>query len=171
MSGNSTIAVLGGGSWATAIIKMLSENVLPGNAINWYMRNVEAIEFIREHDRNPKYLSSVELDNNVLNLSNDINEVIDKSEVLVFAIPSAFLRDALNKITVDLKDKIIVSAIKGIVPADNLIIAEYFNQALPRRRSCVGKIVVYNHCLARFAESRICGQYVGNQVCKNNNFG
>lgn len=129
MSGNSTIAVLGGGSWATAIVKMLCENVSNGNTISWYMRNNDSIDFIREHERNPKYLSSVELDNNVLYLSSDINDIINRSEVLIFAIPSAFLQDALNKITVDLKDKIIVSAIKGIVPSDNLIIAEYFNQA------------------------------------------
>lgn len=129
MSENSRIAVLGGGSWATAIVKLLSENVSRENSVNWYMRNKEAISFIKEHERNPKYLSSVELDTNVLNLSNDINQVIDSSDVLIFAIPSAFLQEALRNITVDIKDKIIVSAIKGIVPEHNLIIAEYFNAA------------------------------------------
>jgi glycerol-3-phosphate dehydrogenase (NAD(P)+) len=127
MSENSKIAVLGGGSWATAIIKLLSENVSSGNSINWYMRNTEAINFIKEHERNPKYLSSVELDTNVLNISNDINEVIESADVLIFAIPSAFLQEALKEVKVDIKDKIIVSAIKGIVPEHNLIIAEYFN--------------------------------------------
>ena len=127
MSENSKIAVLGGGSWATAIVKLLSENVSLENSINWYMRNTEAISFIKEHERNPKYLSSVELDTSVINLSNDINEIVEHSDVLIFAIPSAFLQDAVKKITVDIKDKIIVSAIKGIVPEHNLIIAEYFN--------------------------------------------
>ncbi len=127
MSENSKIAVLGGGSWATAIVKLLSENVSRQNKINWYMRNTEAISFIKEHERNPKYLSSVELDTKVLTLSNNINDVIESSDVLIFAIPSAFLQDALNEVTVDIKDKIIVSAIKGIVPEHNLIIAEYFN--------------------------------------------
>lgn len=129
MSENSRIAVLGGGSWATAIVKLLSENLNSENSINWYMRNADSIEYIKEHNRNPKYLSSVELDNKVLFLSKDINDVISRSDVLIFAIPSAFLKNALSEVTVELKDKIIVSAIKGIVPGDNLIIAEYFNQA------------------------------------------
>lgn len=129
MSENSKIAVLGGGSWATAIVKMLSENVSRENSINWYMRNEEVIKYIKKHERNPKYLSAVELDKNVLYLSNDINDIIERSDVLIFAIPSAFLLNALGKITVDIKDKIIVSAIKGIVPEHNLIIAEYFTKA------------------------------------------
>jgi glycerol-3-phosphate dehydrogenase (NAD(P)+) len=128
MSNESKIAVLGGGSWATAIIKMLSENVSRDNSIYWYMRSEESIAFIKEHGRNPKYLSSVELDMNIIMLSSDINEVIQRSDIIIFAIPSAFLKNAFSQIKVDLKDKIVVSAIKGIVPDDNLIIAEYFNQ-------------------------------------------
>jgi len=129
MSNESKIGVLGGGSWATAIIKMLSENVSKENSIFWYMRNESSIKFIEEHRRNPKYLSSVELEPEILVLSSDINEVISNSDILIFAIPSAFLKTAIQEIKVDIRDKIIVSAIKGIVPGDNLIIAEYFNQA------------------------------------------
>jgi glycerol-3-phosphate dehydrogenase (NAD(P)+) len=128
MSNESKIAVLGGGSWATAIIKMLSENVSKENSINWYMRNEESIEFIKNHKRNPQYLSSVELDTSKLVLTSDINQAIDESDILIFAIPSAYLKNAIKKINVDLKEKIIVSAIKGIVPDDNVIIAEYFSQ-------------------------------------------
>jgi glycerol-3-phosphate dehydrogenase (NAD(P)+) len=128
MSNESKIGVLGGGSWATAIIKMLSENALKENSIYWYMRNEDSIQFIKEHRRNPKYLSSVELDPEVLVLSSDINEIISNSDILIFAIPSAFLTTAVKEINVDIREKIIVSAIKGIVPGDNLIIAEYFNQ-------------------------------------------
>jgi glycerol-3-phosphate dehydrogenase (NAD(P)+) len=128
MSNESKIGVLGGGSWATAIIKMLSENVTKENSIYWYMRNEDSIKFIKERRRNPKYLSSVELDTEVLVLSSNINEIISNSDILIFAIPSAFLKSAIQEIKVDIRDKIIVSAIKGIVPGDNLIIAEYFNQ-------------------------------------------
>jgi glycerol-3-phosphate dehydrogenase (NAD(P)+) len=128
MSDESRIAVLGGGSWATAIIKMLSENVSRENTIYWYMRSEESIAFIRENGRNPKYLSSVELDTEIILLSSDINEVIRHSDIIIVAIPSAYLKSALNEIKVNLEEKIIVSAIKGIVPDDNLIIAEYFNQ-------------------------------------------
>lgn len=129
MSNESKIGVLGGGSWATAIIKMLSENVSKEHSIYWYMRNEDSIKFIEEHRRNPKYLSSVELEPELLVLSSDINEIISNSDILIFAIPSAFLKTAIQEIKVDIRDKIIVSAIKGIVPGDNLIIAEYFNQA------------------------------------------
>jgi glycerol-3-phosphate dehydrogenase (NAD(P)+) len=128
MSNESKIAVLGAGSWATAIVKMLSENVSRDNSIYWYMRSEESIAFIKEHGRNPKYLSSVELDTNILILSSDINEVIQRSDIVIFAIPSAYLKDALSQVKADFKEKIVVSAIKGIVPNDNLIIAEYFNQ-------------------------------------------
>jgi glycerol-3-phosphate dehydrogenase (NAD(P)+) len=129
MSNESKIAVLGGGSWATAIVKMLSENVSKDNSIHWFMRSEESIAFIKENKRNPKYLSAVELNTELIVLSSDINFVLERSDIVVFAIPSAYLKHALNEVTVDLKDKIIVSAIKGIVPDDNLIIAEYFNQA------------------------------------------
>jgi glycerol-3-phosphate dehydrogenase (NAD(P)+) len=128
MSNESKIAVLGGGSWATAIIKMLSENVSRDNSINWYMRSEDSIAFIKQHKKNPKYLSSVELDTNIISLTSDINEAVLKSDIVIFAIPSAYLKNVISQIKVDLKDKIIVSAIKGIVPDDNLIIAEYFNQ-------------------------------------------
>ncbi len=125
MSKNPKIAVLGGGSWATAIIKMLLENV---DGINWYMRSKEKIKFIKQHKHNNFYLSSVTLDTNKIVLFNDISKAIEESDYLVFAIPSAFLKDALNKLNVDLEKKIVISAIKGMVPDENLIIGEYFNQ-------------------------------------------
>lgn len=128
MSNESKLAVLGGGSWATALVKMLSENVSRDNSIYWYMRNENSFDYIRQHKRNPKYLSSVELDTNIISLSSDINEVVERSDILIFSIPAAYLKSAVQQISVPLKDKIIVSAIKGIVPDDNLIVAEYFNQ-------------------------------------------
>ncbi len=128
MNNDKRIAVLGGGSWATAIVKLLSENISSGSKIHWYMRNEGAITNIKEHGHNLKYLSGVKLNNDLLQLSSDINEVVKHSDVLIFAIPSAFLQAALKKLTIDISNKIIVSAIKGVVPNDNLIIAEYFNK-------------------------------------------
>jgi glycerol-3-phosphate dehydrogenase (NAD(P)+) len=119
------VAILGGGSWATAIIKMLLENV---DDINWYMRSTEKINFIKQHKHNNFYLSSVTLDTNKIALFCDISEAVKNADILIFAIPSAFLKDALQKLSVDISDKLIVSAIKGIVPEDNLIIGEFFNQ-------------------------------------------
>ncbi|MEN8119895.1 MAG: NAD(P)H-dependent glycerol-3-phosphate dehydrogenase [Bacteroidota bacterium] len=127
MDNEKKIAVLGGGSWATALIKMLFENISTENKINWYIRDKEVINSIKETQRNPKYLSSVEIELDKINLYADLNQAIKDSDVLIFVIPSAFIKDAMSEITVDLSKKMIVSAIKGIVPNENHIIGEYFN--------------------------------------------
>ena len=119
------VAILGGGSWATAIIKMLLENV---DKINWYMRSNEKINFIKEHKHNNFYLSAVSLDTDKIAFFNNISKAVENADIVIFAIPSAFLKDALKKVEIDLSDKIVVSAIKGIVPDDNLIIAEFFHK-------------------------------------------
>ncbi|MDG1528241.1 MAG: NAD(P)H-dependent glycerol-3-phosphate dehydrogenase [Polaribacter sp.] len=124
MNSNPRIAVFGGGSWATAIVKMLTENI---ENVGWYMRNTNAINHIKKHGHNPNYLSSAELKTNKLDLSNDINNIVDNYDVLIFVIPSAFLKKELEKLTASLTDKIIFSAIKGIVPETGLIIGEHFH--------------------------------------------
>lgn len=118
-------AVIGGGSWATAIAKMLCVN-LP--EIAWYMRNEEAIEHLKAHHHNPNYLSSVEFKTSQLRLTSDINEAITYADYIIFAIPSAFLSAELSKLTACMKDKVIFSAIKGIVPETSLIVGEHFNR-------------------------------------------
>lgn len=125
MDHNKKFAVIGGGSWATAIVKMLCENL---DQVGWYMRSVYAIEHIKRNDHNPSYLSSVEFDVKQLHLSNDINEIVKEADVIIFAIPSAFVYNELKNLTVDLKGKIIFSAIKGIVPETGLIVGEHFNE-------------------------------------------
>ncbi len=125
MNTNPRIAVFGGGSWATAIVKMLSENI---ETVGWYMRNSSAIEHIKKNKHNPNYLSSAELHPEKLDLSDDINAIVDKYDLLIFVIPSAFLRSELEKLTASLENKIIFSAIKGIVPESGLIVGEHFNE-------------------------------------------
>ncbi|AVR44664.1 glycerol-3-phosphate dehydrogenase [Christiangramia fulva] len=125
MDKKPSFGVIGGGSWATAIVKMLCENL---NKVNWYMRSVYALEHIKKQEHNPNYLSSVEFDVSQLNLSNDINKIIEVSDYLIFAIPSAFLKRELDLVKVPLKDKVIFSAIKGIVPETSLIVGEHFNE-------------------------------------------
>lgn len=124
MEKSPRFAVLGGGSWATAIVKMLCENL---DDVNWYMRSVYAIEHIKKQEHNPNYLSSVEFDVTQLHLSNDINKTVRESDVLIFAIPSAFLKRELDHLTESLEGKIIFSAIKGIVPETSLIVGEHFH--------------------------------------------
>lgn len=118
-------AVIGGGSWATAIVKMLSENL---EEIGWYMRSEHAIKHIRSKHHNPNYLSAVEFDTKQLRLSNDINKVVREADYLIFVIPSAFLKSELDKLTESLEDKVIFSAIKGIVPESSLIVGEHFHK-------------------------------------------
>jgi glycerol-3-phosphate dehydrogenase (NAD(P)+) len=125
MAENLKFAVIGGGSWATAIAKMLCVNQ---KEIAWYMRNEDAIEHIKTHHHNPNYLSSVEFDIKKLRLTSDINEAVEFADYIIFAIPSAFLNGELEKLTVDLKEKVVFSAIKGIVPETSLIVGEHFNK-------------------------------------------
>jgi glycerol-3-phosphate dehydrogenase (NAD(P)+) len=125
MSDHPKFAVIGGGSWATAIAKMLCVNL---SEIAWYMRSTYAIEHIKQNRHNPNYLSSVEFDTNKLLLSDDINEAVAYADYVIFAIPSAFLSAELEKLTVSLEGKIIFSAIKGIVPETSLIVGEHFHK-------------------------------------------
>lgn len=120
------IAVIGGGSWATAIVKMLCNNA---SQVHWWIRNEAVVKHIKKHKHNPNYLTSVEFDTNKLVLNTDLKEVIAKADVLVMAIPSAFLKNALSGLTSeDFKNKQVFSAIKGIVPEHNLIVGEFFNK-------------------------------------------
>ena len=124
MSSTLKYAVFGAGSWATAIVKMLCENL---NEVGWYMRSVYTKEHLLKEQHNPNYLSSVEFNTNQLKLSNDINEIAEYADVLIFAIPSAFMHSELEKLTSNISDKIIVSAVKGIIPETGLLVGEHFH--------------------------------------------
>ncbi len=117
---------MGGGSWATAIAKVLLSNV---ESINWYIRRDDRIEDFKRLGHNPAYLSSVKFDTNRINFSSDINKIVKESDILVFVTPSPYLKNHLKKLKTNLEDKFIVNAIKGIVPDENLIISEYFHKA------------------------------------------
>jgi len=125
MENKPKFAVIGGGSWATAIAKMLCENQ---EKIAWYMRSTYAVEHLKHQYHNPNYLSSVEFDVNQLELTTDINEAVKFADYLIFAIPSAFLSGELEKLTESLDGKVIFSAIKGIVPETSLIVGEHFHK-------------------------------------------
>ncbi|RZL98805.1 MAG: glycerol-3-phosphate dehydrogenase, partial [Pedobacter sp.] len=122
------VAMIGGGSWATAIIKMLSDNITK-KEIFWWMRNTEAITHLQKYKHNPNYLSSVEIRIPEENISSDLSRIIDEAEYVILNVPAAFLKETLNAIAPgQLKGKKIISAIKGIVPDENLIIGEFLNQ-------------------------------------------
>ena len=119
------IAVIGGGSFATALVKILNEQ---GHTIGWWMRNEDAIKHIQQYGHNPRYLSGAELDTEHIDLSLDLKQIVDDYEVLILAIPSAFLKDALETLpSTALENKKVVTGIKGIVPDENLVVGEYLN--------------------------------------------
>lgn len=120
------IAVMGGGSWATAIAKICMAN--RERRIGWYMRRKEQITEFQQLGRNPSYLPTAQFDVSRIDFSANINEVVKKSDILIFVTPSPFLKQHLKKLRVSLKNKLIVSAIKGIVPDDNLVVSEYFHK-------------------------------------------
>lgn len=124
MSNKLKFAVFGSGSWATAIVKMLCENQ---EKVGWYMRSVYTKEHLLKEQHNPSYLSSVEFNLEKLQLSNDINEMVAYADVLIFAIPSAFISGELKKLHLELTDKIVVSAVKGIIPESGLLLGEHFH--------------------------------------------
>ncbi len=125
MSDKKNIGVIGSGSWATAIVKILSNNC---DSINWYFRNGEDVEYIKKNHHNAKYLSSVDFDVKKINFFTDVKDCISKSDILILSIPSAFLHTSLKNIDKnDFKNKLVFSAIKGIIPEYNLIVGEYLN--------------------------------------------
>jgi glycerol-3-phosphate dehydrogenase (NAD(P)+) len=135
------VAVIGGGSWATAIVKMLCNGLGAGEQVAWWMRNPEQSDYISKFRHNPKYLSAVEFDVAKLALSNNVREVIAQNDILIMAVPSAFLAESLAGLTADdFENKIVFSAIKGIIPGPNLIVGEYFNMQYGVPYSHIGVI-------------------------------
>lgn len=119
-----TCALIGYGTWATAIAGLITAN---GNELNWYIRNSDVIEGLTTEGRNPKYLPELEFDKSLLHITDDINTAVENCNVVFVSVPSAFLKTFLEKLTVPLKDKIIVSAVKGIVPDEFMTVAEYLH--------------------------------------------
>ncbi len=118
------IGIIGGGSWATAIVKILQ---FKSKKINWWVRRQESVDFIYEYKHNPEYLSSVEFNTDLLHISTEIEEIIRKSDILIFVIPAAFIKNTLDSLDPNLlKDRFVISAIKGIIPETNETVSQYF---------------------------------------------
>ena len=125
-SQKTKFAVIGGGSWATAIVKLLCNNE---KKVGWWMRNEESLLHIQQFKHNPKYLQSVEFDLEKLIISNDLTEILTNTEIIIIATPAAFLTKTFENIPSELiKNKIVFSAVKGIIPESNLIPAEFIHQ-------------------------------------------
>ncbi len=119
------IAIVGGGSWATAIAKIVINNT---GHIGWYMRRDDRIADFKKLGHNPAYLTSVHFDTNNIFFTSDINEIVKNYDTLVLVTPSPYLKNHLRKLRVPIRDKFLVTAIKGIVPDENLVCSEYFHE-------------------------------------------
>ena len=119
------VGLVGGGSWATAIAKMLCKN---HDTINWWVRNEETKNYLIQHKHNQNYLSSVEFNPEQLNLTTDINELVQQSDWLILAVPSIHLEACLKDLKISFEEKLIVSAIKGIVPGHFKIVGEFLHE-------------------------------------------
>lgn len=118
--------IIGSGSWATALVKILTDNNQP---VHWWIRNTGTIRHIQQRRHNPHYLSSVYFNTSLLKLSENIIEVIKNADVIIIAVPSAFIEAALEVLPVDVfKNKKIVSAVKGILPSCNYLLNNYLQQ-------------------------------------------
>lgn len=121
------IAIIGGGSWATALAKIVLTHE---DSINWYIRRTDQIEDFKRLGHNPSYLTGVHFDVSHIQFSSDINKVTRESDILIFVTPSPYLKAQLKKLKTKLANKFVVIAIKGIVPDENMIISTYFNRVL-----------------------------------------
>lgn len=122
---NRRVGILGSGSWATAIAKMVLTNV---PLLNWHVRDQKNIDIFRMTGSNPNYLTSVKFDTSKIAFSSDINEVVANSDVIICVVPSAFLKVTLEKLTVPMSDKYIISAIKGLIPDENMIVGSWIHK-------------------------------------------
>jgi glycerol-3-phosphate dehydrogenase (NAD(P)+) len=126
MDTENRIAVIGGGSWATALVKILCNNV---DTLNWYMRNETAVDHIKQYRHNPNYLQSVEFDLNKLNVSTDLVKMMETADTIIIATPSAFLTKLFEDFPIELmENKVVFSAVKGIIPEFHAIPARFIHK-------------------------------------------
>ncbi len=133
----SRVVVIGGGSWATALVKMLAEN---NTQVNWWLRNREAVKHIHKYRHNPDYLSGVQISKSKVKPHSDLKQALQNAEFVFVAVPAAFVRDALKELTVaDFVGKIVISAVKGIIPDEHLLVTQYMEKhfQIPTSNSAV----------------------------------
>lgn len=159
-----SIGIVGSGSWATALSKLFLNNC---NKINWFIRSQEDIDYFLQYTNNPKYLTSVDFDVAKINFTSSVKDCIKNSEYLILAVPSAFLHDTFSQIAAeDLSNKIIFSAIKGIVPQHNLIVGEYLNSVYKVPLQNIG--VITGPCHAEeVAMEKLSYLTIASQTTKN----
>ena len=121
----SRCAVIGHGSWATALVKVLTTNE---STVGWYVCNADVLESLRVDGRNCRYLSEIEFDLTHLRLSDDLNATISEADIIFLVMPAAYLKCYLSDLQVSLEDKMVVSAIKGVIPDEKMFVTDYLKK-------------------------------------------
>ncbi len=132
------MAVLGGGSWATAIAKIVMNHE---DKITWYMRRDDRIEEFKRLHHNPAYLTGLHFDVDRIHFSSDINEVVKENDTLIFVVPSPYIKGHLKRLKANMREKMVVTAIKGIVPDESITVSRYFQRMfnVPEEQvACIG---------------------------------
>lgn len=142
LNSNARCAVIGYGTWATALVGVLTANK---QRVGWYIRNAEVLESLRNEGRNIRYLSEMEFDTSLIDPSDNINEVVTNADIIIMAAPSAYLTTFLEPLTVSLKDKFIISAVKGIIPGDYKTVIEYLHDHYDLSYKQIGLITGPTH--------------------------
>lgn len=139
---DAVCGMIGYGSWATALVHTLQKNK---QTIWWHIRNQEVLESIQNEGRNAKYLNDIEFDRNLINATEDLDEVVRNSDIIIVAAPSAYLKDFFSTLNESLADKFILSATKGIIPNDYKTITEFFKDTYSLSYSQLGLISGPSH--------------------------
>ncbi len=175
----SHCAVIGHGSWATALIKVLTMNEL---SVGWYVRNPEVFESLKNEGRNCRYLSDIEFDMSRINLSDDVNKAVNHADIIFLVTPAAYLKRYLSDLQVPLKEKMVVSAVKGIIPDDNQFVTDYLKKTygLSGAQVCFisgpthaeevghGRLTYMTLACANVAKARIVGEKLQTPFLKVN---
>ncbi|MBZ5858049.1 NAD(P)H-dependent glycerol-3-phosphate dehydrogenase [Flavihumibacter profundi] len=119
------LGIIGGGSWATALAKIVTDNKQP---LNWWVRNEQIVQHIYQRKHNPQYLSAATFDTTHIHLSTDIVKVVQDSDCIVLAVPSSYIEDTLAKLGAEaFRGKSVVSAVKGMLPEQNILLNEWLS--------------------------------------------
>ena len=157
MSIPEKVAILGSGSWATAIAKIVQQN---GAVMYWHMRSQERIDAFKAQGHNPAYLSSVKFDIERIHFTTDINAAIKACQMVIFAMPSPYLRQHVEQIDCDCTGKLVISVIKGIVQEENILISDYLKRELKLTDSQIMTLSGPSHA-EEFAYERLTYLTVG----------
>lgn len=117
------ICILGGGTWGTALAKMVLMNQ---KHINWFIRRDDQIEGFYKLGHNPSYLTNVKFNLAQITFYSNLERAIKDSDTVIIAIPSPYVKQYFRRIwNSTFRGKFMVSALKGIIPNDNMVMSEY----------------------------------------------